>query len=168
MEKHTVGLVVLVGMAVDALTCILCCQRHVIVYVALVEVGEVTLTNRQFFECHIRRLDVSVGDVRVDIFLCDVDVERTETNPLFTCFDKNLYYDAVSLGCIPQFCPFVLVDDDFGIVTVGVRQTSGGCQSCHNILCSLQNAEVRWTDICRHRHFGIVGTDVWQFLCFDI
>ena len=50
-------------MAVDALSLVFGADGHVVVYLSLVEVGDVALVDAQFLVCDIRWLYDTVGDV---------------------------------------------------------------------------------------------------------
>ena len=110
VELHIGCPVVLIRVTVDALSVFLARDNHVVVDVALVEVGEVTLTDAEHLVSHIRGEDETIGDIWVDFFLRHIDVERCVCKPFSVFVCKHCYLDTFTLSSCQHIVPVAFVD----------------------------------------------------------
>jgi hypothetical protein len=82
MKLHPVRVVLLVVVAINALSVSPFRTEHVVVDDAFVVVLQTTLINGQFFVSDIRRGNEPVADIRVYGIGRDVDIEGLETLPV--------------------------------------------------------------------------------------
>ena len=75
MKKHAGGGVVLVGVAVDALSVCFGLHKAIAVNVRFVKGSYVALRQHEFFVCHIGWLYETIRDIRVDGVIGDIQLK---------------------------------------------------------------------------------------------
>ena len=90
MKLHTLRIVLLVVMTVDALAIGTLRAEHIVVDNAFVVVLKTTLADGQLFISDIRGRNESIADIAVDGIGRHIDMERLEACPMVVFVDKNL------------------------------------------------------------------------------
>ena len=140
--------------AVDALSFSLGLHQTVGVDVGLVKGGDVALRQDEVFVCHIGWLNETIGNIRVDSVVCNVQLKRFVYLPGITIVTIDLDRDALALRCIAHRCPVVIVNDNLVVLAEDKRHILKG-KPCNHLLHILHH-EVRGAQICRQRNIGIV------------
>ena len=98
MELHAIRIILLVVVAVDALSATLSLRaaKYVVINHALVVVLQTSLADSQFLVTHIRRIDKAVTDIWVDAVLRHIDVERLVFRPLTVVAGIYLHPDILT------------------------------------------------------------------------
>ena len=161
MEEHVVRLVVLVGVAVDALTNLLIADRHIVINLFHLEVGEVALVDAQSLVCHVGRLDGTIGDVLVDGVFCHIEVEGLVAFPSAADLGKHLHLDFLTLGRIQHLLPLCLVNQNLLFLAVDIFSAREG-ESCSHLTLAFLHDKVHWTDVGRNGHLRVVGVNLWK------
>ena len=123
VELHVVGVIVLIGMAVNALSIRLTRDNHVVVDFSLIEIGKISLVDAQHFVCHVGRRNETIRDVWVDFLFSYMDGKFLECFPTTILLGKHFHLNTLSFGCFKHFFPFVLIDENLVFHTVGIGRS---------------------------------------------
>ena len=106
MELHAVRVVLLEGVAVDALPILFGGVAHRAIDNLLVVILQTALVDGQLLVVHVAWGDQAVGDVRVDAVLGDVEMEGFHAKPLVVTLGVDGDLDILAGSC--QFLPLLL------------------------------------------------------------
>ena len=107
VELHAVGVVLLIVVAVDALSLGAFRAEHIVIDDGFIVVFQTALVDGQFLIGDIRGGNEAVADVGIDAVGRHIDVEGLEARPRVVLLRVDLYLDGIALGCFGQLSPLV-------------------------------------------------------------
>ena len=159
MKLHAVGVVLLVVVAVDALTVVLEATKHVVVDDALVVVLQAALTNGERLIADKRGWNEAVAEVGVDAVFRDEDAERFVVRPLVAALCKDIYFDGIAFGFADERGPFV----ERRLHLVGTDHLDVACCiACNHRIGFLVELEGQRSNVQWDRYIDIVRIDLRQ------
>ena len=163
VELHALRVVLLVVVAVDALSVTLEATQHIVVDDTLVVVFQTTLVDGQRLVRHKRRSNQTIADVRVDGVGRNMDVERLEVIPLRAVARVNIHRNVASFRFLRQSAPFV--DVGLSVAHDGIVADS---VACHHLVASAIELESQRSNVHGHRHVNIVRIYRGQLARFHV
>ena len=116
MELESLGILLLIVVAIHALSVDFVAAEHIAHDDALVVVFEAPLVEREFLIDHIRGRNQSITDVGVDGVGRHEDLEGLEQRPFAVVFGVNLDLNRLSLGLFSDYFPLVDVGTSLQVV----------------------------------------------------
>ena len=158
VKLHPFGVVLLVVVAVDALSVAPIRAEHVVVYHALVVVFQTALVDGQVLIGDIRRRNQSITDIGVD----GVGVERLEAPPTAVLLHIHLYLDGIALGTLGE--PFPVIGIGHNLPSAADDLFLAGREPRHHIVGMTVDLEGQRRNVDGNRDVGIVRIDVGEFV----
>jgi len=157
MEKHAMGVVVLIVMAVHTMVFFAFVGAIVLIDRDLTEVGEVTLVESKLPVKLVTRFDKAVGEVAVYFFFGDMNLECGVVNPFVTSMGIEVHCQQFSSVVGEQLSPGCAVDIHLTILVCSADETT---KICHKgIGTGIYHHEIQRGDVWRNRDVAIVGID---------
>ncbi len=156
MELHTLGIILLVVMAVDALSVDLEAAEHIVVDNTFIVVFQTTLTDGECLVADVRRRYETEAEPRVDAVGRDGNGERTVVCPAVVAAGEHIDLNVLAFGSSRQLTPFV----DVGLHLVGTDNLIvAELVACHHPVGLLVKLEGQRCDVHRNGDVDIVGVD---------
>jgi hypothetical protein len=157
MELHTLGIILLIVVAIDALTCHFLTTEHIVDHYCLVVVLQTTLVQSQFLIGDITGRDESVAEIRIDAVSGNSDMERFIPPPFLIEPDKHFDIDILTNSLVDQFAPIIHLRL-YGLTTthplvVAYREAG------HYLIAGVLEFEGQRGDIDWYRHVHIIRID---------
>ena len=159
MELHATGVVLLVVVTIDALTCGFLTTKHIVDHHLLLVILQTTLVQGQFLIGHIARRDESITQIRIDAIARNGNMEGLVSPPLLIKLDKHLDIDILLTadGLVDQLAPIV----HLGLYSLTTKHQFiiTHRKPCHHLVTGILHLECQRSDIHRYRYVGIVRID---------
>ena len=161
VKHHIVCTVVLVAVAIDAMSLLLGTNLAGVEDIALREILQAALSDSQMFKAHISGSQGTIREIRVYAVRTDLYAERLVAAPLILLLAIDIHRHLLPFGSEEKLLPLVLWNNNLVALAIVIFRIAS-LEVSHHLVCLLHH-EVQRRNINRYSYIGIVRIDVRLF-----
>ena len=159
MELHSFRTILLIIMAVNALSTLFWTAQHIIIDNILIVVFQTALIDRQILITDIGWWDKSITQMGIYRVRWHINIKWLITRPLVIVTCKHLNLDGLSISFFNQLFPIISIWLNCRTTNYQLFVTNG--ISSHHLICLHIHLKCQRSHIDRDCHILIVWIDIW-------